>query len=263
MSEPTTSAPVRISWTDKEVEHIARAFIREREIDAIGNPIEMLRRAIQLTVDAGLARFRDINTFLAVPDVKAKVETLWLEKMTDMNPAPVVVHVETQKPMDYLDLLDKLDMPSLIALVVSKFGKELEAFKPLLAAMSGTNGHEKVGTPLRPPVSLLAQASSKPRKTRVLVTGLQNRQFQEISRRAEESSIPVDLQFMDAEKSNRERSIPISTDYVIALSETSHPLRHAIQKTVPAGKFFFIQTGGIDATVQKLRDIGAMLSPRA
>jgi hypothetical protein len=250
----------RVSWTDSEVDHIAQAFIYEREHDAIGNAIEMLRRAIQKTVDEGNARFRDINTWVAVPDIKARVETLWLEKMAAQNPEPHIVHVETQVPPDYVDMLHRCDLPSLTALLVAKLQEQLGTLKPLLNAFTPPSA-APVGAPAQAPVSLLSAASSKPRKTRVLIVGPLNSQFREIENKVAESNIPVDLIWLDKDKSNP--GAVVNADYVVATAFINHKLNEVLRSQVPKGKAFFLQGEGITAVVNKLRDIGTLLPPRA
>lgn len=248
-----------VRWTDSEVTAIAEAFIAQREADAIGNPIEMLRRAIQNCVDARTARFRDINTWLAVPDVKERVDTLWLEKMANQNPAPVIVHVETQSPPDYVDILHRCDLPSLCALVVAKLSEQAASLKPLLTVLNGANTSS--GAPLQAPVSLLNAASAKPRKTRVLIVGPLNAQFREIEQQAAQAKIPVELLYLDKDKPKN--GVPISTDYVIGNEFIQHSLEANLKRAVPAGRYFYLASGGIGAIVNKLRDIATLLPPRA
>lgn len=256
----TNGSAARVSWTDSEVNHIAQAFLYERESDPIGNAIEMLRRAIQKTVDAGHARFRDINTFAACPDVKARIEHLWLEKMATLNPEPQIVHVETQQPPDYIDMLHRCDLPSLVALVVAKMQDQLGTLKPLLNAFTPANS-QPVGAPLQAPVSLLAAASAKPRKTRVLIAGPHNQQFREIEKQVLDLNLPVELLYFDKERNAGK--IHINTDYVIANEFIDHEMTRKFSEGCPKGRYFYLTSGGIGAMVNKLRDIGSLLPPRA
>jgi hypothetical protein len=256
---PTTSPRTTVSWTEDENTAIALAYIREREMDAIGNAIEMLRRGIQKCVDAGHARYRDINTWAACPAVKQKVDDLWLEKMAAQNPAPTVIEIEKQTTPDYLEILQRCDLPSLVALVTAKVLEQTRGISAAIHALAPhTNGH--IGAPLVPPVSLLAAASTKPRKTRVLIAGPLSSQFREIEKQIQDSQIPVELLWLDKDKNPN--GVTISADYVVANEFMGHHISRALKESTPAGRFFFLQGRGIESMVNKIRDLGALTPPR-
>lgn len=254
----TTMTDTRIIWDSDELAKVARALVEERKTDPHVNIAQLINPAIRKALPE--SRHRDINTINAVPALKSVFEKLWLEEVTRLTPDPVIVHVETQAPPDYVTLLGKLDTPSLAAMLLAKLGKEWETVKPLLGALNG-NGH--VGAPLNPPVSLLAAASPKSRRTRVLVCGPFAQQFHEIEQRVADEKIPVELLWLDKDKSPGARGLPISADYVVATEFIRHHWNDAFKKAVPPGKYFFLQGTGITAVVNKIRDIGTLTPPKA
>lgn len=252
----TTQTTDRVRWEAHEIETMAQAFVEERAKDPFAIMGDLLNSAQSLLPEH---RRRNLPGLSAAPDLRHRIADLWRARMAATAPEPTIVHVETQRPPDYIDMLNQLDGPSLAAMVVAKFSKELATFKPLLTHLNGANG-APVGAPLQPPISILAAASAKPRKTRVLIIGPFREQFQHIEEKANEAKLPVELQWIDKDKNSI--GVPISTDYVIVTKFTSHAHHDALKRTIPPGKFFYLE-GGITAVVQKLRDIAALLPPRA
>jgi hypothetical protein len=260
----TTESPAavtpstRVSWSDYEENQIGKQFIEERKMDPFAAPHELIMVAMRKVLEPH--RHRNINTLQACPSLRVKIGNLWLDAMAAQCPEPHIVHVETQSPPDYIDILHRCDLPSLFALVVAKLQEQMGSLKPLLTMLTPP-GAPPAGAPLQAPVSLLSAASAKPRRTRVLIVGPLNAQFREIEAKAAEAQLPVELLWLDKDKSNN--GVPVSADYVVATSFINHSLNEALKKQLPKGKYFFLNGDGITGVVNKLRDIGALLPPRA
>lgn len=246
-----------IKWSDSEITELAKAFAEERKADPFLPAHEVLSIGMRKVLPEH--RWRDIVSMNAVMNVRAKIETLWLEEMTKATPEPIIVHVETQVPPDYMDILSRCDLPSLCALVVAKLQASAQGFAPLFASLTPP-GAAHTGAPLQAPVSLLNAASAKPRKTRVLIVGPQKGQFHEIESRAAEMKLPVELLWLDKDKPMP--NVPVNTDYVVG-TLLNPSLHQMFRKNLPPGKYYLLEGAGITQFVNKLRDIGALLPPRA
>jgi hypothetical protein len=247
----------RVVWSEHEITELAKAFLEERKADPFCPAHEVLSVGMRKVLPEH--RHRDIVSMNAVQNVRAKIETMWLDEMTKTTPEPIICHVETQSPPDYVDILHRCDLPSLVALVVAKLGESAAALKPLLAVLNAANG-APAGAPHQAPVSLLHQASAKPRKPRVLLVGPHARQFHEIETRAAEEKLPVELLLLDRDKQVRG---PINCDHVIATFVNKN-LNDQLRTNIPAGKYHLLEgSGGVVQFVNKLRDIGSLLPPRA
>ena len=258
MSTLNPAPKERVKWEQHEIDLLAEAVVEARVRDPFQTGFALFEQAQKDVLDAH--RRREIPGWQAISEVKTKVATLWKARMEAAAPEPQIVHVETQRPPDYVDMLQQLDTPSLVAMLVSKIGKELDAFKPMLSLLNSNGTSEQIGAPHNPPVSLLVQASAKPRKTRVAMLGMTKSEFMHISDNVAEQKIPVELLFVDTDKRTQ---ATLNADYVIAMKFVSHTASGVYENALPKGRFFHLRDGGITSAVQKLRDIGSMLPPRA
>lgn len=256
MSEITTREMIR--WTDAEILELAQGICDERARDPFASIMDLFKTAQGALLEEH--RHRDLPGLSACQPLRLKVAELWKARMDAKEKDPEIIHVETQRPPDYIDMLQQLDTPSLMAMLVTKIGQQMEQFKPLLTVMNGAPKPEQAGAPLLPPVSLLAAASAKPRKTRVLIIGPLVSQFREIEAKATEEKLAVELQYLDKDKNLG--GTAVQTDHVIVTKFTSHSMMDNMKASVPKGRFHYLE-GGITVVVQKLRDIAALLPPRA
>jgi len=255
---PDTATSDRIRWTDVEIANIAAEWVEQRVLQPFESTMTLFEIAQRKAVPD---RQRNLTGLTNCPELRLKMANLWRERMERAACEPQIVHVEVPQPPDYIDLKNRLDIPSLMAMLSAKVGEQLASVKPLLAAMSPQAAEVAQSAPLRPEISLLAAASAKPRKTRVLLVGPLPGQFNEIKTQTDAAEIPVELQWLDKDKPKS--SVPISTDHVVCTRYISHHFEAAIKKCIPAGRYHHIEGGGIVTIVQKLRDIGSLLHPRA
>lgn len=259
MSTATTSpATEKIRWDSREIERLARAFVDARKASPFAPTMALFEEAQRNALPED--RRRNIASITAVASLEQQIALLWTEQMSKQDPQ--IIHIVSAGPPNYVEMLNNLDTPSLFAALLTRMQKSLDDFKPLLAALGAnhaTNGH--AGAPLNPPVSLLARASAKPRKSRVLVVGPMKDQFQEIERRVISDHIPVELLWLDKDKSGSQCPA-IETDFAICTRFVNHSHTENIKRAMPPGKFFYLAgESGITGVVNKVRDIGSMLPP--
>jgi hypothetical protein len=247
----------RVKWSEHEILELAKAFMEERKADPLSPAHEVLRGGMKKVLPEH--RWREVVSMNAVLNVRAKIETLWLEEMTKQSPEPIIVHVETQSPPDFVDILNRCDLPSLTALVVAKLSEVAKDLKPLLTAFTPPEQVQH-GVKLQAPVSLLSAASAKPRKSRVLIVGPHNKQFHEIETRAQADNLPVELLYLERDKPAAH--LPINCDHVIA-TFVNKILNDRLRENVPAGRYHLLQGTSLEHFVNKLRDIGSLLPPRS
>lgn len=97
---------------------------------------------------------------------------------------------------------------------------------------------------LRPPVTV------KP--LRVMIIGLEHRQFQELQETVKALPKPVDLRWFDKDSSHM--TVPMTTDYIITNHWSSHAAVNHARDAIGRDRVFFTP-GGIDAVKQKLFDL--------
>lgn len=258
MSIATVTEKVR--WDAVEIDRLARAWVDARKASPFAPTMSLFEEAQRKALPDD--RHRNIASITNVPALEARIATLWTEQMAKQEPQ--FVHIVTAAAPNYVEMLNNLDTASIMAVLFTRVGKELEAFKPLLAALGAAkelNGH--TGAPLNPPVSLLARASSKPRRARVLVVGPLKDQFVEIERRVITEHIPVELLWLDKDKSGSQCP-SVDTDFAVCTRFVNHSHTENIKRAMPPGRFFYLAgESGITGVVNKVRDIGSMLPPLA
>jgi hypothetical protein len=249
----------RAPWSDHEVDMLVKEFLEQRRADPFTESLELLRQSMRKVLPEH--RAKNLTQWATLQPIRAKISDKWLDEMTKQNPDPVVVHVETQAPPDYIDILHRCDLPSLIAMVVKKLQDSAGGLTALVSALApqATNG-KHVGAPHQQAISLLAAASAKPRKTRVLIFGPSAGQFHELETRMEADKIPVELLYLDKDKPTPKT--PLQTDYVVA-TLVNPSMHNLFRQQIPAGKYHLLEGAGLTSFVNKLRDIGALLPPRA
>jgi len=196
---------------------------------------------------------RHIITVNSLPYLKERILTLFRLSGTPETPPPHVIEIPVPAPVDFIDLANRLDLPSLMA-ILTKHAQDTLA--GLRLASNGTE--HPAATAKTAPVSLLTtNGPVKQRPARVAFCTGDSSLLTKLRTEIENNKIAVELRGVDIE--HRPPQIPISADFVVfpkkALGGTAWDL--ARQGWGKSGRVFVVENH-LEAAVQKMRDISSM-----
>lgn len=227
---------------------MAREFVLLRISAPFESPINLMKKAMHKTILQD--RWRDVASLTLIPAVVKKASELWDENV--MGPSatapvggPTVIQIEVEKPVDYRELLAKLDGPTIAALAFAKLDGVMNTL-----SLARVDAPKLPNAPKRE-ISILEAASPKPVRPRVAVVTHAN-QFNDIRAKVAALEDRLDVRYIDGDKGT---SGLFSVEYAIVTSANSHKVTERAQSAMPKDRVFFVE--GITNLVQKLYDIAA------
>lgn len=250
---------IRVKWTADEIKSLAEFWVLYRIKDPLATPLQLLSKVQHEILPHD--RHRTLSATSQAEDLFSAIGRLWHELKKKMEsdpepPPPVIIHVEVPKQMDYQELLNNLDVPSLFALLAAKYTAPMIQLTEQMGEIQKHLGAKQLVRPSVTPIPLpmITNGHTK-RIPRVAIIGPLDGQFKLIQADAEKAGLKVDLRFVDNTKSSP--TAPVSCEYCIITRHTSHDAWNLAQKQFD-NKHLFIVHGGSTAVTQKLRDISSM-----
>jgi hypothetical protein len=242
----------RISWDEDQIESLAAAFVRLRGHD----PFVAVRVLLKKAQDECLPEdeHRNLASVNVVPLLKERIRALF-ERAVQAEPSPPqIIEIPVEKPVDLLELSNRLDTPTLMALMTKRFGEVVDKIR------FTTNGSEQHAATARadvPPISVLAPAPKEtPRPIRVAFCGVDLPLFAKVKTELERNKIAVEIRGVDMGK---RQQIPVSCDFVVFMKNATggHAWKTALSAW-PRARVFVLEQDTVDYAVQKMRDIASM-----
>lgn len=255
VDEPEKKA--RIVWTAEEVRAVVAKWIELRLQFPIDPALDLLKTAQDAVFAATPERKRTIVRFINDPLLSKEVFVQWQtfqEKWAKANEATVsVVTVEVPKKMTFDEMVKHIDYPSLMAMVATHEQQERDRTNALLRAIAANAGatHLPPEKPFVPNGHVLDVEKIK--KKRIVIVGPFKHQFDEIETKAKASGLDLDLRWVDKEQSKLNFG---HADYIVITRFTDHHVWNATIDALGKERVFRVE-GGIDAVVQKLRDLNS------
>lgn len=241
----------RIYWDEDQIESIAAVFVRLRSHDPFITVRPLLKKAQEECLIPELRR--TLASVNSVPLLKERIKALFANAVQAEPPPPQIIEIPVEKPVDLLDVSNRLDTPTLMALLTKRFGEVVDKIR-------FTNGSEHVSAPVHtaPPISLLApvRPPEKPRPIRVAFCGVDLPVFAKVQAELERQKIPVELRGVDLAKRTQ---IPISCDFVVFMKNATggYAWKTALAAW-PRTRVFQLEQDTVEFAVQKMRDIVSM-----
>jgi hypothetical protein len=241
----------RIKWNEDEIESLAAAFVRLRSKDPFITVRPLLTKSQEecLTDD----KHRALASVNVVPLLKERIKALYAKALLAEPLPPQIIEIPVEKPVDYIELANRLDTPTLAAILTDRIIKGLSG----LRVNNGSEVHSATAKAAPASISMLAVASlEKKRLVRVAFCHVELKVFSQLQEQVERSKIEIELRGVDI--AHRGGAIPVSCDYVVFMKNA---IGGVYWKTAMAGwphKRIFTVDNNVEAAMQKMRDIASL-----
>lgn len=245
----------RVEWTDEERELLAMGWVEARVTNPFESPGPLFEQVQRQLLDG--TRQRSLASLKVDAKLYERICVLWKEQTSKAEPpAPRVIEIPVERPVNFMEIAHRLDFPTLMALVFDKAQKHFSAIKIEVP----TKPTPDTSTP--PPISLLEATKPPPtekRNPRVAFCYVDAPMASQVQSEVEHNKIPVDIRMVDL--ASREQAIPLSCDYVVFTQRlVGSKGWKAARDTWPQSKIFIVPDHMRDV-VQKMRDIASMQTP--
>lgn len=241
----------KIFWNDEEEFALARAFVMLRTSDPFSSDTQLFIKGMRNTIPQN--RWRTVNSVAQLKALKTRIAKLWEETVSKADdsiasaPEPDVITLEVEKPIDFRELADRLDGPTLAALAFHKMEKVMAALSVARVEIPKPPG------PVKPSFSIIDSASPKARKTRVVVLAMA-KEFHHIKADTSGLEDRLDVTYVDNDQAVGRT---FTADYaVLHLGSSSHKNYDGLRATMDRNRLFYVN--GSKAIVQKLYDIASL-----
>jgi len=243
-----------VRWTHEELTTLAAAMVKGRIEFPFATFADIFERSQRATLPG--ERQRTVAGPTAVPELMQAFVNQWMQATQPKTveaepPPPQIIEVQVEKEVSYPDLLNRLDLPSLVALVVAKLEKPMGQ---LLTAMAASNGTQPAAVPALPavPLPLITNTPNK-RLPRIAVVGARSSQFAAMEMEIKKMKLDekLDVRFV-AHDTERAR-LPVC-DKVLINNHVHHRWFALAKETLSSSNIIFVE-GNEPAILNKLRDI--------
>ena len=237
-------------WSAHEIQQVAQQLVNVTIARPLAKPLERINEAIKVLP---AERQKVFTTVVQGESVVKVFENLWLDAVT--APAPVAAEVvttvvEVVRIPTIKELLPQLTTVSLKLLLAEREEQERRYDVEQI--------HRLLGTPVPKPAAQVSIVPVEPhhrqRLPRVVVVGPLDREFAQIRAEIEKFDIKVDMRECDKENSPK---LPPG-DFAILNKFLKHRWWNKAVEELGKDRVFFVDHGGVNAIVQKLRDIASM-----
>jgi hypothetical protein len=238
----------RIHWDEDQIESLAAGFVRLRS----HNPFAPYGKLMDKAQEECLIpdQRRPLATVNLVPLLKERIVALYAKSLQADPTPPQIIEIPVEKPVDLVEISNRLDTPTLMALLTKRFGEVVDKIR-------FTNGNEH--QPAMPraaaaSISLLTPTPpEKPRNPRVAFCHVELKVFSQLQDQVERNKIPVELR--GVEIAHKGTAIPMSCDYVVFMKNAIGGVSwKAAMQSWPHKRISTVDNN-VEAALQKMRDI--------
>lgn len=252
----------RVHWDTIEVAVLAKKWVQLRIQYPFAPILVLLQQAQEAIFEAD--NRRPITSLSYVKGLEDAIMAEWKKGVSAEQPAPQIIEVAVEKPIDYVDLANRLDLETSITIAIKNILREFR---------SNGAAHDTTATArsAAQPISMLVAASKaaieeKKRPPCVLVCTVDGRLFSEAKAEVEKYKIPVELRWLDLDTSKP--NVPLRTEYVIFSHGMNHttPVSQTILASVKRSNIRVVppHTGTLlQAVMKEIRDISSLQRPLA
>jgi hypothetical protein len=241
----------RVHWGEDQIESLAIAFVRLRSHNPFA-PCGVLMDKAQEECLIPDQR-RPLATVNLVPLLKERIVALYAKSSQAEPPPPQIFEIPVEKPVDLVEISNRLDTPTLMALLTKRFGEVVDKMR----FANGNEQHPATARTAAPSVSLLTpKPPETPRKPRVAFCHVELKVFSQLQEQVERNKIPVELR--GVEIAHKGTAIPMSCDYVVFMKNAIGGVSwKAAMQTWPHSRISTVDNN-VEAALQKMRDIVSM-----
>ncbi len=236
-----------IKWNEDDIESLAGAFVKLLTKNPFLEKKQLIAKAQeQCFVPERRRHFTSVNN---IPLLKDRILSLYRKAIQSEPPPPVIIEIPVERPVDYVELANRLDTPSLAALLTKRL---MEGLGNLHLNGNGTQPSASA-RPATSPISLFAATASQETKRPPCVAYCctEASSFNHIRDKVEKEKIPVELRWVDLDR--RPPAIPMRANYVIFPKKATGGT--GWDTAIAAKKQIYIVENNIEAGVQKILDI--------
>ena len=240
----------RTHWDEDQIESLATVVVRLRSKDPFMAVRPLLKKAQEECLIPDLRR--QLASVNVVPLLKSRIIALYAKAVQAEPPPPQIIEIPVEKTVDYIELANRLDTPTLAAILTDRIIKGLSG----LRVPNGNEAHSATAKSAPASISMLAVASQeKPRRVRVAFCHVELKVFSQLREQVDRNKIEVELRGVDI--AHKGATIPVSCDYVVFMKNAIGGVAwKAVMANWPNKRISTVDNN-VEAALQKMRDIAS------